>query len=95
MPNAGTFANWPRDFIQIALSASGRGETCTAWLYEAGVKGSTPDDFIYIEPKWRSFNAKLATAIKAVVKGDLEVRISRQMDIQNARGETLSGRGML
>eukprot|EP00972_Heterocapsa_arctica_P018771 2775605-Heterocapsa_arctica.AAC.1 len=44
---------------------------------------------------WRSFDANLATALKAVVKGDLEVRSSRQMDIQNAKGKTLSGRGML
>eukprot|EP00972_Heterocapsa_arctica_P012962 1904799-Heterocapsa_arctica.AAC.1 len=95
MPNAGTFAEWRRDFISIATSASGRGETCTAWLCQVGEKGSIPDDFVYIEPKWRSSDAKLATAIKAVVKGDLEVRIAQQMDICNSRGKSLSGRGML
>eukprot|EP00972_Heterocapsa_arctica_P059853 8828191-Heterocapsa_arctica.AAC.1 len=44
---------------------------------------------------WRSFDAKVAIAIKAVVKGTLEVRIATAMDKANSRGETLSGRGML
>eukprot|EP00972_Heterocapsa_arctica_P111497 16414764-Heterocapsa_arctica.AAC.1 len=66
MPNAGTFAEWRRNFLAIASSASGRGETCTAWLCEAGMKGSVPEDFASIEPKWRSFDAKVATALKAV-----------------------------
>eukprot|EP00972_Heterocapsa_arctica_P037953 5586254-Heterocapsa_arctica.AAC.1 len=59
------------------------------------MKGSVPEDFAFIEPKWRSFDAEVATAFKAVVKGDLEVRISQQMDICNSRGKCLSGRGML
>eukprot|EP00972_Heterocapsa_arctica_P058906 8680500-Heterocapsa_arctica.AAC.1 len=71
MPDAGTFAEWRRNLIAIASAASGRGEVCTAWLCQAGEKGSIPDDFVYIEPRWRSFDAK-ATALKAVVKGDLE-----------------------
>eukprot|EP00972_Heterocapsa_arctica_P013206 1940725-Heterocapsa_arctica.AAC.1 len=59
------------------------------------MRGSHPDDFAAIAPKWRSFDAKVATAIKAVVKGPLEVRIATQMDIANSRGKTLSGRCML
>eukprot|EP00972_Heterocapsa_arctica_P020193 2980818-Heterocapsa_arctica.AAC.1 len=90
MPNAGTLAEWRRNFLSIATSASGRGEPCTAWLCEAGRKGSVPEDFALIAPKWRSFDAKVATAIKAIVKGDLEVRIAQQMDIANSRGKTLS-----
>eukprot|EP00972_Heterocapsa_arctica_P040874 6023787-Heterocapsa_arctica.AAC.1 len=66
MPDAGTFAEWKRNFYHIASSASGRGEACTAWLCEADRKGSVPDDFASIAPKWQSFDAKVATAIKAV-----------------------------
>eukprot|EP00972_Heterocapsa_arctica_P072552 10712413-Heterocapsa_arctica.AAC.1 len=66
MSHAGTCAEWLRNLIAIATSASGRGEVCTAWLRKAGEKGSIPDDFLYVEPRWRSFDAKLATALKAV-----------------------------
>eukprot|EP00972_Heterocapsa_arctica_P018805 2781127-Heterocapsa_arctica.AAC.1 len=54
MPNAGTFAEWRRNFISIASSSSGRGETCTAWLCEAGMKGSVPEDSGgLLTPRWQ------------------------------------------
>eukprot|EP00972_Heterocapsa_arctica_P100997 14886462-Heterocapsa_arctica.AAC.1 len=90
MPDAGTFAEWKRNFFSIATSASGRGESATAWLFEASVRGSHPDDFIDIAPKWRSFDAEVAIAIKAVVKGPFEVRIATAMDQALSRGKTLS-----
>eukprot|EP00972_Heterocapsa_arctica_P000330 47313-Heterocapsa_arctica.AAC.1 len=95
MPDAGTFAEWKRNFYAIATSASGRGESCTTWLCETDVRGSHPDDFSVVATKWRSFDAKLATAIKAVVKGPLEVRVATQMDLAISRGKTMSGRAML
>eukprot|EP00972_Heterocapsa_arctica_P030560 4498831-Heterocapsa_arctica.AAC.1 len=65
MPDAGSFAEWKRNFFGIATSASGRGGSATAWLFEASVRGAHPDDFAVIDPKWRSFDAKVAIAIKA------------------------------
>jgi hypothetical protein len=95
MPDAGGFAEWKRNFFNIASAASGRGDSATAWLHKASVRGAHPDDFIVIDTKWRSFDAKVATALKAVVKGPLEVRIATAMDLALSVGKTLSGRSML
>ena len=95
MPDAGSFAEWKRNFYAIATSASGRGGACTRWLCETDVRGSHPDDFSVVATKWQSFDAKLAIAIKATVKGPLEVRVATQMDKAISLGQTMSGRSML
>eukprot|EP00972_Heterocapsa_arctica_P040769 6006635-Heterocapsa_arctica.AAC.1 len=58
MPDAGGFAEWKRNFFSIATSASGRGDSATAWLFEASVRGAHPSDFTVIASKWCSFDAK-------------------------------------
>eukprot|EP00972_Heterocapsa_arctica_P038658 5696945-Heterocapsa_arctica.AAC.1 len=65
MPTAATFAEWRRAVFTIASSASGRGEQCATWLSACSVKGAMPSDFGAVLPQWRSFDAKLATAIRA------------------------------
>eukprot|EP00972_Heterocapsa_arctica_P076266 11251781-Heterocapsa_arctica.AAC.1 len=74
MPDAATFAEWRRAVFTIASAASGRGDKCAAWLSACAVKGAMPSDFTVVLPQWRSFDAKLATAIRAVLQGDLLIR---------------------
>eukprot|EP00972_Heterocapsa_arctica_P050789 7465590-Heterocapsa_arctica.AAC.1 len=80
MPTAATFQEWKRTLISRGSAASGRGEGCAAWLAEVAVKGSTPEDFEQVPPKWRSFDAKLQSALRDVIKGHLAVRVGAAMD---------------
>eukprot|EP00972_Heterocapsa_arctica_P097363 14363339-Heterocapsa_arctica.AAC.1 len=65
MPDAGTFPEWGRAVFTIASAASGRGDRCARWLSACAARGAQPHDFNVVPPQWRSFDAKLATAIRA------------------------------
>eukprot|EP00972_Heterocapsa_arctica_P018683 2763395-Heterocapsa_arctica.AAC.1 len=54
-----------------------------------------PSDFGAVLPQWRSFDAKLAVAIRAVLHGDLLVRVNTQLDVAMLDGRFLSGRATL
>eukprot|EP00972_Heterocapsa_arctica_P021956 3229760-Heterocapsa_arctica.AAC.1 len=95
MPDAATFTEWCRAVFTIASAASGRGEQCATWLSACLVKGSKPCDFGAVLPQWRSFDAKLATAIRAVLHGDLLVRVNTLLDAAMLNGRLVSGRAML
>ncbi len=96
MPNAGDYAEWRRRFYMNTVSASARGGNVTSkWLFETDHRTADPDDFVDVDPTWASFDARLATAIKAVAKGPLETRMQGAIDRALTRGEMVSGRSML
>jgi hypothetical protein len=77
------------------VSASARGQLTSKWLWETENKDSKPEDFMDVDPEWASFDARLAKAMKAVVKGPLETRMQGALDRALAKGEMVSGRSML
>eukprot|EP00972_Heterocapsa_arctica_P085306 12572009-Heterocapsa_arctica.AAC.1 len=95
MPDPATFQYWKRSFLAIVIAESGRGADCAAWLNEVSRKGSVHEDFHYVEPRWRSFDAKLQSALKAIISGDLLVLFGTEMDLNFAEGDLLSSRSTL
>ena len=94
-PDAGDYSEWRRDFYQKTVAASGRGDITTQWLIACEAKTAVPADFDIVEPKWASFDARLATAIKAVAKGPLETRMQGAIDRALDLGHMASGRHLL
>ena len=95
MPTSATFLEWRRAVFSIACAASGRGELTAAWLSACAAEGAQPDDFAVVQPQWRSFVSKLATAIRAVLHGDLLTRVNTMIDVALVDGRWLSGRATL
>ncbi|WP_288993243.1 zinc finger CCCH domain-containing protein [uncultured Marinobacter sp.] len=94
-PDAGGYSEWRRDFYQKTVAASGRGAITGHWLFACEAKLAMPADFDIVEPKWASFDARLATAIKAVAKGPLETRMQGAIDRALSVGDMASGRHLL
>eukprot|EP00972_Heterocapsa_arctica_P010647 1562596-Heterocapsa_arctica.AAC.1 len=81
MPDSATFLEWQRTVFSVCCAASGRGELTAAWLSACAADGAQPRDFVVAQPQWRSFDSKLAKAIRAVVHGDLPTRVNTELDV--------------
>eukprot|EP00972_Heterocapsa_arctica_P093265 13759822-Heterocapsa_arctica.AAC.1 len=74
MPTAATFNECRRTMISRVSAASGRGESAAVWLAEVARRGAKAEDFEIVPPKWRNMDAKLQSALRDILKGDLAVR---------------------
>ncbi len=95
MPDSATFLEWRRTVFSICCAASGRGEQTATWLSACAVPEAQPRDFVVVKPQWRSFDSKLANAIRAVLHGDLLTRVNTMLDVSLLGGRMLSGRATL
>uniref|UniRef100_UPI0025913F09 zinc finger CCCH domain-containing protein n=1 Tax=uncultured Marinobacter sp. TaxID=187379 RepID=UPI0025913F09 len=94
--DAGNFWEWGRGLYLQTIAASDRcSEATGTWIHECDITGTVPGSFSVVDPKWASFDARLATAIKQVAKGSLEDRIQTAIDRALLEGKMNSGRTML
>ncbi len=96
MPDAAGYADWRRRLYLQVGAASGRGGDITAsWIRECDSPDAKPENFTFVSPKWASFDARLATAVRALARGSLEDRIKTVIDQLLLEGKMISGRRML
>ena len=94
-PSVADYPEWQRTVVYSVCSASGRGKEAAPWISEVFKEGCKPDDFAHCAVAYDSLDAKLAHALRSIVRGDLQRRIGTATDRLVRQGSLMTGRSML